>query len=164
MSTISLVVAIAENYAIGKNNQLLWHLPADLKHFKTITSGHSIIMGRKTFESIGKPLPNRRNIIISRQTNLEIPGIELVNSLSQALQLTESEHEIFIIGGAMIYEEALPYAQKIYLTRVKASFEADAFFPKLPPEEWDVIDSEYFNADDKNPFGYSIETLVRRKN
>lgn len=163
MSIISLVVAYADNLAIGKDNQLLWHLPADLKHFKATTTGHSIIMGRKTFDSIGKALPNRRNLVITRQTNLELPGAEIVNSLEAALSLTAQEPEVFIIGGANIYEQALKFAQKIYLTHVHWSFEADAFFPKLDENEWETTQNQHFKADEKNQYDYSIKTLERRK-
>lgn len=119
--TVSIVVAIAENNAIGKNNELLWHLPTDLKHFKQLTSGHTIIMGRKTFDSIGKPLPNRRNIVITRSNSLEIPGAEVVNNIDQALALCTAEKEVFIVGGAEIYRQAMDKTDKIYLTTVHAS-------------------------------------------
>ncbi|RZM29544.1 MAG: dihydrofolate reductase, partial [Pedobacter sp.] len=112
---VSMVVAIAENNAIGKDNQLLWHLPRDLKHFKTITSGHTVIMGRKTFDSVGKPLPNRRNIVITRNTELSIDGVEVVNDLKSALRLCAAEEEVFIVGGAEIYKQAMPDTGRIYL-------------------------------------------------
>lgn len=159
---ISIVVAISENNAIGKNNQLLWHLPADLKHFKAITSGHPIIMGRKTYDSIGKPLPNRRNIVVTQQKNLEIPGVEVVNSVAAALAFCENENETFIIGGAQIYELALEQVDKIYLTTVHATFEADAFFPVLANDKWQEISSEYHEADEKNTLAYTFSTLIRK--
>lgn len=162
MRNISIIVAMAQNRAIGKNNQLLWHLPADLKHFKQLTIGHTIIMGRKTFDSIAKPLPNRRNIIITRQKSLEIPGAEIANSLEQALELCKKDEEIFIIGGAQIYEQALPLTSKIYLTTVKQDFEADAFFPYISPNNWNELDCETYQPDEKNAFGYTFTTLAAR--
>ena len=159
--TISAVVAIAENHAIGKNNQLLWYLPNDLKHFKQITSGHTVIMGRKTYESVGKPLPNRRNIVITRQ-NIAIPGCEVVNSIEAALALCAHEQEVFIIGGAEIYKLALPLTNRIYLTIVHSLFEADAFFPPISMQEWVETEREDFEADEKNNIPYSFITLNRR--
>lgn len=159
---ISAVVAIAENNAIGKDNQLLWRLPADLKHFKEITSGHTVIMGRKTYDSVGKPLPNRRNIIITRNTGLEIAGTEVVASMEEALQLCSSEKEVYIIGGAQIYSSSLHITDKIYLTRVHQSFEADSFFPEIDPSLWIESDIEHHQPDEKNPIGYTFSTLTRR--
>ena len=158
---ISIVVAIAENNAIGKNNQLLWHLSADLKHFKEITSGHTIIMGRKTYDSIGKPLPNRRNIVISRNPNLNLQGVEIVGSLNEAIALCTNEKEVFIIGGAEIYKQSLPIINKIYLTTVHQTFEADAFFPALNTTEWKETDREQHQADEKNKLDYTFSTLER---
>ncbi|MFD0940833.1 dihydrofolate reductase [Pedobacter boryungensis] len=162
MNKISIVVAISENNAIGKDNQLLWHLPADLKHFKEITTGGTIIMGRKTYDSIGKPLPNRRNIVITRKTDLEIPGVEVVNSLQEALSLCTQENEVYIIGGAEIYKHALTLTNRIYLTTVHQSYEADAFFPELPQNEWQEINQEYHKADEKNSVAYTFSTLERK--
>lgn len=159
---ISIVVAISSNHAIGKNNQLLWHLPADLKHFKSITTGNTIIMGRKTYDSIGKPLPNRRNIIITRQHDLEIPGVEVVNSIDEAISLCENENEVFIIGGAEIYKSALQLTDRIYLTTVHHTFDADAFFPELNPEDWITTSEIYHQPDEKNAFSYTFSTLERR--
>jgi dihydrofolate reductase len=158
---VSAVVAIAENHAIGKNNQLLWYLPNDLKHFKQITSGHTVIMGRKTYESVGKPLPNRRNIVITRQ-HIAITGCEVVNSVEAALKLCTGEQEVFIIGGAEIYKLALPLTNRIYLTIVHRSFEADAFFPPISLSEWQETEREDFEADEKNNIPYSFITLNRR--
>lgn len=158
---ISIVVAISENNAIGKNNQLLWHLSADLKHFKEITSGHTIIMGRKTYDSIGKPLPNRRNIVISRNTDLILPGVEVVGSVHEALALCTSEKEVFMIGGAEIYKQSLPITQKIYLTTVHQTFEADTFFPDLKTTEWKETEKEQHQVDEKNNLPYTFSTLER---
>ncbi len=159
---ISIIVAISENNAIGKNNQLLWRLPADLKHFKNITSGNTVIMGRKTFDSISKPLPNRINIVISRQQNLKINGVELANSLEQALSLCKSDRSIYIIGGAQIYLKALPFADKIYLTKVHQTFDADAYFPDIDERIWLETEKEYHQADHENAYNYTFSTLIRR--
>jgi dihydrofolate reductase len=161
MNNLSIVVAISENNAIGKDNQLLWHLPADLKHFKEITSGHPIIMGRKTYDSIGRPLPNRRNIVITRQTDLNIPNVEVVNSLQEAIALCETENEVFVIGGAEIYKHALALTNRIYLTVVHQNYEADAFFPVLKKDEWKEVAQEYHQADEKNNVAYTFSTLER---
>ena len=156
---VSIVVAISENNAIGKNNQLIWHLPADLKHFKEITTGHSIIMGRKTYDSIGKPLPNRRNIVITRNPLLEIPGTEVCTSLEAAIALCQAEEEVFVIGGAEIFQEAFPLTQKIYLTRVHENYEADTFFPEIDAETWTETAVEHHQADAKNAVDYTFSTL-----
>ena len=158
---ISIVVAIAENHAIGKDNQLLWRLPKDLKHFKAITSGHTIIMGRKTFDSMGKPLPNRRNIVISRNEALELPGAELVSSLEAALALCQTEEEIFIIGGGEIYKQAMALTDRIYLTVVHHSFEADAFFPEIDRSIWIEKESEKHTPDDLHQYAFTFSTLER---
>ena len=157
---VSAVVAIAENHAIGKNNQLLWHLPNDLKHFRLITTGHTVIMGRKTYESVGKPLPNRRNIIITRQ-QIEIAGCEVVSSIEEALALCAAEQEVFIVGGAEIYKLAMPLTDRIYLTIVHQSFDADAFFPEINKTEWTETQREDHPADEKNAIPYSFITLNR---
>ncbi|MDT4834763.1 IS1595 family transposase ISSsu9 [compost metagenome] len=161
MSCLSVIVAIAEDNAIGRNNQLLWHLPADLKHFKNLTTGHTIIMGRKTFDSIGKPLPNRRNIVISRNPGLEITGAEMVNSLNHAIALSKDDSEVFIIGGAEIYRQAFPLAQRLYLTRVHGLFEADTFFPKIDATLWKETHAITFPPDEKNALSYTFSTFER---
>lgn len=159
---VSIVVAIAEDNAIGKDNQLLWHLPADLKHFKDITSGHTIIMGRKTYDSIGRPLPNRRNIVITRNRELELPGTEITNSLDEALALCEGTGEVFIIGGAELYNHALGLTNRIYLTRVHQTYEADTFFPEIDVEEWKEVSTENHLPDEKNKVAYTFSTLERK--
>ena len=158
---VSIVVAIAENNAIGKNNQLLWHLPADLKHFKNITTGHTVIMGRKTYESVGKPLPNRRNIIITRQ-DITVEGCEVVKSIEDALALCADEEEVFIVGGADIYKQSMHLTNRIYLTVVHQKFEADSFFPEIHYEEWLETEQEDHEPDEKNKLPYSFITLERR--
>jgi dihydrofolate reductase len=156
---IALVVAMAENNVIGKDNKLIWHLPADLKHFKQITSGHPIIMGRKTFESIGKPLPNRTNIIVTRQTELEVAGCLVANSLAEALMLAQQlDSEVFVIGGAEIYQQALFLADTIYVTKVHHSFEGDTFFPEIDSVLWQEVSREKHEPDEKNSYPYSFVT------
>jgi dihydrofolate reductase len=158
--TVSIVVAISENNAIGKDNKLLWHLPKDLKHFKEITTGGTVIMGRKTYDSVGRPLPNRRNIIITRQ-QIEIPGCEVVNSVEAALDLCRDEAEVFIVGGAEIYRLAMPLTDKIFLTIVHENFEADTYFPEIKPAIWKETDRQDHEPDEKNPLPYSFITLER---
>ncbi|WP_370632403.1 dihydrofolate reductase [Mucilaginibacter sp. UR6-1] len=159
--TTSIIVAIAQNHAIGKNNQLLWHLPTDLKHFKNTTSGHTVIMGRKTFDSVGKPLPKRRNIVITRQ-NISIEGCEVVSSVEDALALCAGEDEVFIVGGAEIYKLAMPLTDKIYLTIVHHDFEGDTYFPEIDYSQWNETARTDYEADDKHAYAYSILTLERR--
>ena len=157
---VSIVVAISENHVIGKDNKLLWYLPNDLKHFKEITAGHTILMGRKTFESVGKPLPKRRNIIITRQ-DINIEGCEVVNSIEAALSLAKDEQEVFITGGAEIYKQSLHLTDRIYLTIVHKKFEGDSFFPEINKHEWKEVFREDHHADDKNSLPYSFVTLER---
>lgn len=148
MNNISIIVATAKNWAIGVDNQLLWHISADLKRFKALTTAHAIVMGRKTYDSIGKPLPNRRNIVISRDENLRIDGVEVFNSIESAIEELSNETEIFIIGGAEIYKQTLPLASKIYLTKVIKSYDGDAFFPEIDFSEWDkTFEDCYLNED-----------------
>ncbi|WP_448700070.1 dihydrofolate reductase [Mucilaginibacter sp. AW1-3] len=157
---ITAVVAISSNNAIGKNNQLLWHLPNDLKHFKNITAGGTVIMGRKTFDSVGKPLPKRRNIVITRKP-IEIEGCEVVNSVEAALELCKADDEVFIVGGAEIYRLAMPLVNRIYLTIVHHTFDADTFFPQIDYKEWREIEKEDHETDEKHQFKYSFITLER---
>ena len=162
--TISLIVAAADNGAIGKDNQLLWHLPNDLRFFKNTTWGMPVIMGRKTFESVNKPLPGRHNIVITRQPDWKAEKVWTVHSLGEALSKAAETNclEAFIIGGGDIYLQALPLARRVYLTRVHASPEADVFFPELPAAEWELISAEDFPADDKHAFAYSFQRWERR--
>lgn len=157
----SIIVAIAKNNAIGKDNKLLWYLPNDLKHFKDVTTGHSVIMGRKTFESVGRPLPKRRNIVVTRQS-ISIDGCEVVPSIEAALALCADEDQVFIVGGAEIYKQAIPLTDRIYLTKVDQDFEGDTFFPELNVDEWEETERENFEPDDKNKLKYSFITLQRR--
>lgn len=158
--TISLIVAVSSNNVIGKNNQLIWHLPADMKHFKLLTTGHAVFMGRKTYDSIGKPLPNRRNIVISR-TVKKIEGCEVVASVEAGFELCAGQEKVYIIGGAEIYREALPLASQIELTRVHQDFDGDTFFPEINPKQWQEIKWEDFGPDEKNAYAYSFITLNR---
>ena len=159
---ISIIVAIAENNAIGKGNQLLWRMPADLKHFKDATTGHTVIMGRKTFDSVGKPLPNRRNIVVTRNVALQIEGVEVVNTLEKAISLCNENEEVFIVGGAEIYKMAMDLTDKIYLTVIHSVFDADTFFPVIDGAVWTETDVVKNKADEKNPFDYTFSTLVRK--
>lgn len=159
---IIMIAAASENNALGKNNELVWHLPNDFKRFKNLTSGHHIIMGRKTFESFPKPLPNRTHIVISHQENYNPEGCIVVNSMEKALEKCPSNEAIFIIGGGEIYNLGLPFSDKIELTRVHHTFEADAFFPEIDPRDWELINSEFQSKDDKHLFDYSYQTYVRK--
>jgi len=166
---VSIIVAVAENNAIGKNNDLLWHLPADMKHFKQLTTGHHILTGRKNYESIPekfRPLPNRTNIVITRNANLTLKDCHVFSSISEGIELAKNngEEELFIIGGGEIYKQSLEQnlVDKIYLTLVHQSFEADTFFPEIPKEKW-IKKSEHFMAkDEKNAFDCTFYELERR--
>lgn len=156
-------MACDEKNVIGKNNQLIWHLPADLKHFKNLTTGHSIIMGRKTFDSIGKALPNRNNFVISRQNHIHAEEIILCNSLDEAILKAKSlsRGDIFIIGGADIYQQAIDIADQVILTRLHDYFDGDAFFPELASQDWEIIQTERGITDERNPYQYSFLTYQR---
>ena len=156
-------MAADENNGIGKNNQLLCHLPADLKYFKNLTTHHAILMGRKTFESIGKPLPNRTNIIISR-SDLNIEGTYCFKSIDEGISFAKSQNEteLFIIGGDSIYQQSMDILDTVYLTRIHHSFEADAFFPALQEEYWQLNQNEFHAADEKNKFDFSFQTYNRK--
>jgi len=156
---ISLIVAAAENNAIGKNNQLLWHLPNDLKFFKNTTWGMPVIMGRKTFESVNKPLPGRINIVITRQQDWKVPGVVTASDLQDALQKAASTNckEAFVIGGGEIYKWAISIADKIILTRVHATMEADVFFPEFKASDWRLSSQQDFKKDEKHLYDYSFQ-------
>lgn len=158
---IRLVVAASENNVIGKDNTLIWHLPADLKRFKEVTVGFPIIMGRKTFESIGRPLPGRRNIIITRDASYSHEGIEVVSSPKEAMAVCANEERVSVIGGGEIYRMFMDLASEIYITRVHANFEGDTYFPAIG-NEWEKISEEYFGTDEKNKFPFSF-MLFRKK-
>ncbi len=159
---VNIIVAIDQNKAIGKNNQLLWHLPNDLKFFKKTTSGHTVIMGRKTFDSIGKPLPNRRNLVISGSKDLKIEGAEVYHSLEAAIGHCKDENDVFVIGGAEIYKQAYPLTQRFYITQVHHNFDADTFFNDLRLEDLKEIWREDHYKDDKHNYNYSFLILERQ--
>ena len=162
---ISIIVAIAENGAIGANNDLLWRLPNDMKRFRELTTGHTIIMGRKTFESLPKgALPNRTNVVITRNTGASFENCEVYNDLKTAIDNHKDEEEIFIIGGASIYKQAIILADKLYITRVSHSFEnADTFFPETDNNEWVLIETKKFPTDEKHLYQYTFETYIKKK-
>jgi len=154
---LSIIAAVSQNNALGKENKLLWHLPADLKRLKSLTMGHHLIMGRKTFESLGKPLPGRPHVVISRQKDFKPEGVTVVDSLEKAIEFATEDEEAFIFGGGEIYRLALPHVKKIYLTRVKEAFDGDTYFPEINLNEWQLIKCENFLPDEKNLFFYSFE-------
>lgn len=162
---ISIIVAMGQNRAIGNNNKMPWHLSADLKRFKAITSGHSIIMGRKTLESFANgPLPKRRNIILTERLK-EIPeGVEKADSIEHALALVKNEEEVFIIGGGSIYEQFINQADKLYLTIIEAEFEGDTFFPPIDFKNWELVEKEVRDNDSQANFVYRFETYERKNN
>lgn len=157
---LALIVAVAKNNVIGNAGGMPWHLPAELAYFKRITTGHPIIMGRKTFESIGRPLPNRRNIVVSRNTALLAPGCEVVASLPAALSLCVGQ-DVFVIGGATLYREALPHAQKLYLTEIDAEVPGDTHFPVIDPAHWHELSRETRTRDERNAFDIVFRVLER---
>jgi dihydrofolate reductase len=160
---LSLIAAVANNRIIGNQNKLPWHLPADLKYFKSVTMGHHIIMGRKTFESIGggRPLPGRTSIIITKQSGYKAEGCIVVHSLEEALNAAKHDNEPFVIGGADIFKQSLEIADKIYLTKIHHDFEGDIFFPKMEFNKWNLIVCEEHDADEKNKYPYTFLTYVR---
>lgn len=159
---ITIIAAVAENGALGKDNQLIWHLPADLKRFKKVTLGHHIIMGRKTFESLGKPLPNRTTIIITRNKNYTQKNCIIVNSLNDAIEAAKEDPNPYILGGAEIYKQAMKIANKLDLTLVHHNFEADAFFPEIDLNIWQETSREDFKSDETNKYDYSFITYLRK--
>ncbi|MDX5406144.1 MAG: type 3 dihydrofolate reductase [Chromatiaceae bacterium] len=160
---ISLVAAMAANRVIGKDNQMPWHLPADLKHFKAVTLGKPVVMGRKTFDSIGRVLPGRRNLVISRTPPADSRGAEWVNSLAQALELLQGHDEVMIIGGGEIYRQALPLAQRLYLTDIDLTTEGDAFFPDYHAvADWQLVQQSEHPADTQNPYHCYFRTWQRQ--
>ncbi len=159
---IILIAAASTKNALGKNNDLLWHLPDDFKRFKQFTTGHHIIMGRKTFESFPKPLPNRTHIVITRQTDYNPDGCIVVNSIEKAISICPKDQDVFIIGGGEIYNLGLPLADKIELTKVNGTFEADAFFPEIDSNEWELITEEYHPKDEKHLFDFNYQTFIRK--
>ncbi len=158
---IILIAAVAQNNAIGKNNDLLWHLPNDFKRFKQLTTGHYIVMGRKTFESFPKPLPNRTHVIITRQKNYHKENCIVVSSLKKALEVCPKNEGVYIIGGGEIYNQSIEIAHKIELTRVHESFEADTFFPEIDATKWKLIFEEFHDKDEKHSCSFTFQTFVK---
>ena len=161
---LSIIVAKAKNNIIGKDNKLIWHLPEDLKHFKELTTGHSIIMGRKTFESLGRVLPNRKHIIFSQNPDFKVhnENVEVVHSLLQIQDLIEGEEEAFVIGGAMIYNFLMPYVKKMYITEIDEEFDGDTFFPKINTEIWKETSRVKGIKNEKNNLDYEFVTYERK--
>lgn len=158
---ISIIVAAATNNVIGRDGELPWRLPEDLKRFKQLTIGKPVIMGRLTYESIGKPLPDRRNIVLSARKGLSIDGCEVVHTPDAAIRLAGDAEEVMVIGGGGVYSQMLPMADRIYMTRIDATFDGDTFFPELNDDEWQVVDCVDFPADESRQFGFSFVTLDR---
>ncbi|MBI5139018.1 dihydrofolate reductase [Candidatus Nomurabacteria bacterium] len=159
---ISLIAAIGKNNELGKGNTLLFHIPADMKYFRETTSGHSVIMGRKTFESLKGPLPNRKNLVITRDKTYARDGVNVVHSLEEAVEKVKSEAEVFVIGGAEIYKQALSIADKLYITHIDAEDkDADAFFPEIIPIMWNEVKHEEHKKDGENPFNYTFSVYEK---
>lgn len=161
---LSIIVAVANNNVIGKNNKLLWNIPEDLKRFKEITTGKKIIMGRKTFESIGRILPNRFHIILSREKNFDIKdkNVLIINDLEKLKEYIDSEEECFVIGGEAIYKLLMPYTKKIYLTKINANYDGDTFFPDINKETWEKIEIKKGIKNEDNPYDYEYITYKRK--
>lgn len=160
---LTAIAAVAQNGVIGNNNELIWHLPDDLKHFKSLTKGHTIIMGRKTWESIGaKPLPHRRHIIITRNMFYEADGAEVVSTINEALQLAHTDEQPFVVGGGEIYQLAMPYLKRMELTIVHQDFEGDTLFPEFDESAWQTVSSVRHEADEKHPWAFTFVRLDRK--
>lgn len=158
---ISIIVAIAKNGVIGDKNTLLWHLREDMIHFRTITSGHPVVMGRKTYDSIGRPLPKRTNVVITRDTELQIEGCTMAHSLTEAVEMFDSSEEVFIIGGAQIYSQAMPLADRLYLTIIDKEYEGDSSFPEIDYNSWRQISYEKFERGEEFEYPFSFIALER---
>ncbi|PKP24749.1 MAG: diacylglycerol kinase [Bacteroidetes bacterium HGW-Bacteroidetes-2] len=159
---ITIIAAAAENNALGKDNDLVWHLPDDFKRFKLLTTGHYIIMGRKTFETFPKPLPNRIHVVVTRNKNYKKDGIVVVHSIKEALKIAKIDDQPCIIGGGEIYKQSLPFTEKIELTRIHTTVEADTFFPEINEKEWQLINEEYHPKDEKHEFAFTYLTYLRK--
>ncbi len=160
---LSLIAAMSAHRVIGRDNSLPWKLPADWKHFKNLTMGHHLLMGRKTFESIGRPLPGRTTVVITRQSGYSPTGVLVAHSIEQALQLAAQDSEVFVAGGAEIYRQMLPRVDRIYLTSIDKDFEGDTFFPDFDESDWQLISQENREPDEKNAYPYTFLTYVRKK-
>ena len=158
-----LIAAVAENNALGKNNDLLWHLPNDFKRFKEVTSGHYIVMGRKTFESFPKPLPNRTHVIITRQKDFKHEGCIVVSDIEKAIEACPENEDIYIIGGGEIYTQSIHFADQLDITRVHHSFDADVYFPEINPDIWELTNETFHPKDEKHLFDFTFQTFARKK-
>ena len=161
---LSIIVAIAKNNVIGKDNKLIWHLPEDLKRFKRLTTNHNIIMGRKTFESLGRVLPNRKHIVLCNDMKLDIndENVEIMDNIDKLKEYEEAKEENFVIGGATIYKLLLPKANKLYITKINQEFEGDVYFPEIDESIWKVVETKKGIKDEKNPYDYEYVTYVRK--
>ena len=160
--TVSLVVAAAKNNVIGRDGELPWHLPDDLRHFKRLTTGKPIIMGRRTFESIGRPLPDRHNIVMTRDPDYTAGDCDVVTSASDALKLAGDDSEVMVIGGGQVYRDFLPRADRIYLTRVQAEIDGDTHFPEIDSNDWQMVSSEHHEADERHAYAFEMMVFERR--
>ena len=161
---VTIIAAIANNNALGKDNDLIWHLPADLKRFKKVTSGHHILMGRNTFESIGKPLPNRTTVIITRNKDYKAAGCIVVDSIEKAIEVAKADEHIFIIGGAQVYKQTIAanLVDQLDITQVHHSFDADVYFPEIDSDIWKEVAREEFKADEKNKYDFSFISYKKK--
>ena len=161
---LSIIVAIANENVIGKDNKLIWHIPADLKRFKEITTGHKMIMGRRTFESLGRILPNRKHIILCNdmEMNIDDENVEVLEDISLLDKYINSDEECFVIGGATIYRLLMPYSNKMYITKINQDFEGDVYFPEIKDEEWKEVSREKGPRNEENPFDYDYITYIRK--
>lgn len=160
---VSIIVAVAQNGVIGAENKLIWHISEDLKRFKAITSGHPVIMGRKTFESLGRPLPNRTNVVVTRNPHYFAEGVTISDSLGEAIGMFASDEEVFIIGGAEVYRQAMDIADRFYLTEVYADYEGDTFYPEWDKNEWELVSEERHEQGEKYPHSFAFLNYVRKK-
>lgn len=160
---IIAIAAIGLNNELGKDNQLIWHLPNDFKRFKTLTTGHYIIMGRKTFESFPKPLPNRTHVIITRQKNYTAENCIVVDSLKKAIAICPKDEDVYIIGGGEIYNQSIDFADKLEITKVFHSFEADTFFPEIDTAKWELVSEEFHPKDEKHAYAFCFQTYVSKQ-
>ena len=159
---ITIIAAVSENNVLGKNNKLIWHIPDDLKRFKKLTLGHSVIMGRKTFESIAKPLPQRKNIILTRNKNYKAKGAVIAHNVKEALNFCENDNQPFIIGGGEIYKLFMSISNKIELTRIHKSYDGDAFFPEILEEKWKLVNSKKNNLNETKIINFSYLTYIKK--
>lgn len=161
---ISIIAAISENNVIGRENKLIWHLPEDLKRFKELTTGHTVIMGRKTFESLGKLLPNRKHIILTRDTTYQVPdeNVQVINDINELEKYIKEDEEHFVIGGAIIYRQLMDKANKMYITKIHQKFEGDAYFPLIQEEQWELVEKTKGPQNEKNPYNYDFLVYQRK--